>query len=584
MGIPTGPQQGGNPGRGGLPTGRTPGSQQPGQQRGLPPQNGAQRPAQPRRESGLPGIGGDQPRQPQQRPARAPSSNGDQQPRQAAPRQAPQQPTREQPPRQPVRQPVREQPQALPEAADEQFDDPFQSFDGENEDLFSDVPRGYQDEDSSGNSYDDEDPFSSADPEEEDEEEAFEPEPEPQRPAKEQKVAPAAKPRRFQGSSRAPQRSKSADEEYSEEFVDRKNLKLKPFGKDSKKRAKVGDFDQRKNLEGQRKLYRGIFIAAVVAVVGFGFYQTFWPQQTLSVAEVQNIAALQSGETGFPTTKGEGFAISFVDSLLTVDPADENSARRSAALSYFYGTGDDGGNDQAFSDAMTTVGSVRQQVVYGPVALDSTALTANAASYEVGVLLSTSDKATDAQDAQAEADSLRWVAFNVNVYYDEKNDSFAIAPNSPTLMPAPAVKAPSTVPDGEPLGESIDDYPESVKATVTGFLDGYRQSSKGNIDKILQYIGTDADESLRDGLNGRYQFATPDDPSTSIEMQVYKPEDTSGELKVLLKVDWQIPVSGESNVTLPSHYVLTLSSQGGGDYTVTKFAPYYWTEATSTDG
>jgi len=574
MGIPTGPQQGGNTGRGGLPTGRVPGSQQPGQQRGTSPQGGTQRPAQPRRESGLPGLGEDQPRQPQQRPAGAPA------PRQAPPRQSPAQAPRQQP----SRQPVREQPQALPDAADEQFDDPFESFDGENEDLFSDVPRGYQDESSSDNSYDEDDPFSSTDPDEEEEEDAFEPEPEPepQRPAKRQKPEPAAKPRRFQGNSRAPQRSKSADEEYSEEFVDRKSLKLKPFGKDSKKRARVGDFDQRKNLEGQRRIYRGVFIAAVLAVVSFGFYQTFWPQQTLSVAEVQNIAALQSGETGFPTTKGEGFAISFIDSLLTVDPADENSAKRSAALSYFYGT--DGGNDQAFSDAMATVGSVRQQVVYGPVALDSTALTANAASYEVGVLLSTSDKSTDTQDPEAEASSLRWVAFNVNVYYDEKNDSFAIAPNSPSLMPAPSVKAPSAVPAGEPLGESIDDYPESIKATVTGFLDGYRQSSKGNIDKILQYIGTDADESLRDGLNGRYQFATPDDPETSIEMQVFRPGDSNSELKVLLKVDWQIPLSGESSVTLPSHYVLTLDSQGGGDYKVTKFAPYYWTEATSTDG
>jgi len=583
MGIPTGPQQGGNAGRGGLPTGRTPGSQQPGQQRGLPPQGGAQRPAQPRREGGLPGLGEGQPRQPQQRPTAAPNGGGAQAPRQAPPRQAPAQQSPQQPPRQqPPRQPLREQSQALPDAGEKQFDDPFGGFDGDNEDLFSDVPRGYRDEPRPEASYEDDDPFSSADPDEEEEEETFEPEPEPQRPAKRQKPEAAAKPRRFQGNSRAPQRSKSADEEYSDEFVDRKNLKLKPFGKDSKKRAKVGDFDQRKNLEGQRRVYRGVFIAAVLAVVGFGFYQTFWPQQTLSVAEVQNIAALQSGETGFPTTKGEGFAISFIDSLLNVDPGDENSAKRSAALSYFYGT--DGGNDQAFSDAMATVGSVRQQVVYGPVALDSTALTANAASYEVGVLLSTSDSGTGAQDPEAEAGNLRWVAFNVNVYYDEKNDSFAIAPNSPSLMPAPAVKAPSTVPAGEPLGESIDDYPESIKATVTGFLDGYRQSSKGNIDKILQYIGTDADESLRDGLNGRYQFATPDDPETSIEMQVFRPGSTNSELKVLLKVDWQIPVGGESSVTLPSHYVLTLNSQGSGDYKVTKFAPYYWTESTSTDG
>jgi len=582
MGIPTGPQQGGNTGRGGLPTGNGQGGQNPAPQRqrpgGLPqptrPAEGSQ-PA--RRESGLPGIGSEESRPVQQRPSSAPTGNR-QQPRQQP--QAPQQPVRQQAQRPPARAPQ----QALPEAPDEQFDDPFGGFDSEQEDLFSDVPRSYTErvaDDDSG--FDDDDPFSqdaAGVDSEDDEEEIYEPEPEIR---KAPRAAPAAKPRRLSGATKAPQKAKAASEDYEEEFVDKENLKLKPFGK-PKKKAKVGDFDPRKNLEGRGRLYRGIFLTAIVVVVGFGAYQTFWPQQSLSVSEVQNIAALQSGETGFPTTRGQGFALSFMDSLLNIEPDSADESKRNAALSYFFGTDGDA-STQSFSESVNAVGNLSQQVVYGPVILDSTALTANAASYEVGLLMSTSAKGApeDDNDPATASDKLRWVAFNVNVYYDAKKDSFAIAPNSPSLLPAPAVESPSTVPEGEPLGEAKDDYSESVKAVVVGFLEGYRESTKDSTDKIFQYIGSDADKSLKDGLGGRYQFSKPDDPASSIQMEVYQPGASANELKILLTVDWQIAVDGESSVTFPSHYVMTLTSKGGGDYKVTKFAPYYWTEATNPD-
>jgi len=571
MGIPTGgPQQGRNPAGGGVPTGRPPGNQQPAQPRQRPsglPQPQQTPPARPaQREEGLPGIA---PRQPAQRPTGA------------APASRPAALPRPESAQRPTTPPQRQAP--LPPAPEESFDDPF-AFGDQDDDLFSDVPKNVYDDgalDSSGLNEDD--PFEYVPDERGDteEEDRYEPEPvaAPVAPR-----APAAKPKRLQGANRAPEPSRTASSEYAEEFVDKEELKLKPFGK-PKKKAKVGDFDPRKNMEGQRKLYRGIFIAAVLTVVGFGAYQTFWPQESLSTAEVENIASLAVGDTGFPTTRGEGFALSFSESLLNVQPGPESQAQRTAALSYFYGAN---GDSKLFDSALSTVGSVSQEVVYGPVVLDSTPLTADAASYEVAVLLNTSDTEVvnpgGSAGAEQIADSLRWVAFNVNVYYDEAKDSFAIAPNSPSLIPAPSVEPQSVVPAGEPLGTAVDDYPESVNATVVGFLSGYRESTKSNFDKILQYIGTDADESLRNGLGSRYQFATPDDPANSIDIQVFQPGESASELKVQLTVDWKITTGENSGVTFPSHYVLTLQSTGSGsDYTVTKFAPYYWTAAVNTE-
>lgn len=571
MGIPTGPQQGQGPSRGGIPTGRPPGNQQPAQPRqrpaGIPqPQNPAQPAARPANAPGSPAPQR-RPVQPQQRPVQQPQ-------RQAPPAQRP-----------PQRAP---EPEALPQVADETFEDPF-AFNGQDEDPFSDVPQGYGDQNGYGDDqFIEDDPFSPVGVDQSDDysedEDTYVPEPEPRRTAA--TASPAARPRRLQGTSRAPERGRAADEEYEEEFVDKKNLKLKPFGK-PKKKARAGDFDARKNMEGQRKLYRGIFVAAVLAIVGFGAYQTFWPQESLSYAEVEEIASVAVGDTGFPTTRGEGFALNFVDSLMNIQPGQESAARRTAALSYFFGGA---GDSKAADAAVATVGNISQSVVYGPVVLDSSPITANAAAYEIGVLLSTSDAdvpVSEGSVGDAEvAESLRWVSFNVNVYYDEAKNSFAVAPNSPSLLPAPSVAAPSVVPAGEPLGEAVDNAPESIDATVLGFIDGYRQSSKTDFSKILQYIGSNADETLRDGLASRYQFATPDDPASSVKMDVYAPGGSSdlSELKIDLTVDWQIPTGENSSVTFPSHYVLTLQNTGGsGDYTVTKFAPYYWIEAADAE-
>lgn len=601
MGIPTDPQQGRNPAGTGVPSGRAPGNRPPvqPQQRpsGIPTQQGGstpqQRPAQqqrpagarpggiPNQQGGIPRQQPSQQRPPQQRPAQQ-GGLPQQRPAGAQQQRPPQQAQRPaQQPRPAQQRPAQEQ---LPSAPEQNFNDPF----GADDDLFSDVPKVSYDEsfqDDFGFE-DDEDTFSTIPGATnfEDEEIPQRRQEAPQQPAP--RVQPAATPRRLQGSTKPPAPSRSSREEFSEDFVDRDKRKLKPFGK-PKKAAKAGDFDPRKNLEGQRKLYRGIVVAALVALVGFGAFNALVPKESVSYAEIEEIAAYAAGDTGFPTVKGEGFALNFMDSLLDISPGPEGLAKRTAALGYFYGAA---GDSKAASEALTAVGNVSQQVVYGPVALDSTPLTENAASYEIGVLLSTTEAPVEGSDPlegsaanDAMAASLRWVSFNVNVYYDEAKDSFAIAPNSPTLLPAPSVEAPSLVPAGEPLGEPVDSISESVRATVVGFLSGYRESTKENFDKILQYIGTNADESLRTGLGGQYQFATPDDPSSSVAMEVFESATTAGELKVALVVDWQIPTGENSSVTFPSHYVLTLTSTGGGDYTVTKFAPYYWTEAVAPE-
>lgn len=565
MGIPTGPQQGRIPGRGGLPTGRDSGNKPSSQQR--PRGNGI-----PRQEPQRPSFNEEElPLVENTEPLARPASSGDRsqqrRPSSAIPERVRRQNEYES---RPVSSPRENKPFAF-----------------ENEDdLFSDVPK-YQDS-FEDDIIEDDGTFESIDPEDDSYDDIEEKPVEQQKTRSSEKLVPvpAAKPRRVRGATKAPEKSSKPDDEYSDEFVDKENLKLKPFGSGKqKKKAKVGDFDTRKNIESQRKIYRGVFIGAMIAIVGTASFITFVPKENLSENEVQSIVAEYVGETGFPTKEGEGFALNFMESLLNVQPGENATTTRNTALSYFYGGQVDG---KSFDSALTTVGDVKQNIIYGPVVFDSTPITGNSASYEIGVLVKTVDAAAKDNDSTSEAkvaESLRWMAFNVNVYYDDLKQSFAIAPNSPSLIPAPPVAVPGSIPTGEPLGELVDTPPESIKATVEGFLSGYRESSKENTDKILQYIGTEANEDLRDGLDSRYQFATPNDLESSITYEVYSPNGPSdlSELKIDLTVDWQIPTSSDSAVTFPSHYVLTLENKGSGDYTVTKFAPYYWVEGTEVE-
>lgn len=562
MAIPTGrPQQGGNPAAGnrsGIPTGRPPA--QGGRPSGLPA---------PKTGGGLPTPNSEQraatPSNPQRRPPAATS-------------QGPLKRTSNGPQRPLPRRPEPELPDdsafdALPE------DDGFDEFNG-GQDPFADVPQVKNAYDSFDN-FAEEDPFKPIDDDDlyDDEEEEYEEAPKKNTPAPRAAPAPKvpeARVTRVSGNTKGPKRT-PPKEDFSDSFMDEENLKLKQFGKKKKNVAKAGDFDARKNIEGQRKIYRGVFIGAIVAIVGLGAFQTFVPADTLSQTEVQSIVATSMGDTGYPTQRAEAFATSFMDTLLNYSNNEVSRAERTANLSYFYGP--TAGTTGSLSDSSFAVsGAVLQDVVHGPVVFESKAISENSGSYAIGMLMRTSPSANDDRrpDEKAATD-LRWSVFNVNVYYDAVKDSFAIAPGSPTLLPPESVISPSEVPVAKPLGTQYDGFPTSVNSTVQGFIEGYRISTKTNWDPIRQYVGSDAAETLKTGLGGRYEFIEPTNAASSIkDMQVFMVDESADTLKIDLTLEWVAINESDSRASFPSRYVMTLEKISGDDYRVAKFSPYYW--------
>jgi len=559
--------------------------------RGLPPQNGQ------RRQGGLPPLGGQGqksagagiPRQtsgaPQSRPRATPPQR-----QQGLPSPQPQQGTnrsQQTPPQR--RQPAPRAPRApLPQDLEDELfsgitapaDDGYDPNSlGYEDDPFEPIPEDELSYDDGEDGYYEERPQGGAAPQA-----GVAPLP--------QSRQPQARRNRTSGAPVEPRQAKVEEEDYQEEFIDEENIELKPYGgkkKKASKKAKVSDFDNRKNLEGQRKLYRTIFVLAIVAIVGFGAFKTFMPVQVLTEDEVATIAAWTNGDTGFPTTRGEGFALSFVDTLVNYSEDQQSKAKRDVALQYFTG-----GSDSAFAanESFSVMGNIKQSIIYGPVVLESDALTENAGAYKIGMLLSTAPLKDPEGDGvrydELASEQLRWVAFNVNVYYDVSNDSFRIAEGSPTLLPYEEVIA-EDLPVAQSLGEPVETPPGDASSIALGFIKEYRQSSKSDTSALESYIIGD-DPTLRTGLNSKYQFSTMEDEDASVEMTFYKNEaeadaETPSQLKVEMIVQWAIPMDeeGKESVKFTSTYVLTLDYSGSG-YKVSKFAPYYWSEQVPEDG
>lgn len=344
---------------------------------------------------------------------------------------------------------------------------------------------------------------------------------------------------------------------YEENFIDEKNKKLKPFGGRDKKNIKVSEFEDRKNLVTNRKISQYIFIAACVALIGFGAFKTFVPTDSFTAEEIASISAMQNGDTGFPTQKAEGFGKSFIESYTTLS----TNGLMNDSLNYFYG----GENANRDSGQMTG-----QKILIGPVTLEANALTSTSGNFVYGVLVETYSTA----EVQASEEKLQptshWLAFNVNVLFNEATSTFTIAQDSPSLVP---YVTPSGTSDliAAGLGEEIDTV--DVGSTVIGYMEAYQASDINNHSRLDQYVTPGAAPETLSGFGGTVAFS--DTAENSVQYKVYSNDLELNELKVIVTSTWMVKgEAGEYGSIYDSQSVMTLEKQANGQYLVSKFAPY----------
>lgn len=367
--------------------------------------------------------------------------------------------------------------------------------------------------------------------------------------------------------------------------IDTKKKKLKPVG--SQKRIRVSDLDARKDLRANKFRVQTAVLVLVGGLFAFGAYNAIFPEKPHTDEEIAMIALEVTGASTFPVEGGEGFATDFMEAYLTLgdDPV------RDRVLNYYYTGSMDATSSSSGDIGVSASSTFQQEIIYGPTVYESRAVRPSSGNYVIGALVQ--DTALDSEgntiEPPIDGSNAHWVFFNVNVYYDEANNTYSITPDSPTLVSPNEAGATPDVPDAVQLGSGArnSDLEESLNSLVNGFIQGYASTTPNDYSSIEQYIVSNPPPALTQGLGGEYQVA---EGNRGVTFEAY-PDNETGEVKVRVIVQWERTATGstdedsgggqnrEATVTYTSQYVMTLVPQGGdGRYLVSNFAPEYYIE------
>lgn len=370
----------------------------------------------------------------------------------------------------------------------------------------------------------------------------------------------------------------SDPEDDPDKFINKKKLKIKPFGgKKSKQKdknyARAKDFDDRKNSLTLVRLLRLLMIVIVLGLFGMGIKNTFFPAHVYTQEDISVIAQQAIGQTGFPMNRGRAFAEQFTQAYFEFNTEDDNSGK---VLNSFYK-----GRGETAAGAIEKNGKNIQKVLVPPKVFSENAVSENIAYYYVNTLVS--DRHGNSFNSNGEQSS-KWIALAVTVYFDTDTQELSIAKDSPQIIPSYEVGDVSVQPDAEILGtgQAVPDLYDTMKPTIDGFLKAYANSSTESHAEIDQYVKAEPDPSLYAGFGGKFKI--PDETLDSSTATIYpvSESENNNEWKVDLTVTWEdiTSVDIRDNLSYKGRYVMTLEKTKDGKYFVTAFRPYVYTPKT----
>lgn len=364
-----------------------------------------------------------------------------------------------------------------------------------------------------------------------------------------------------------------------------------------------------------RKVVSWAVVGSLLLFSGLGVKTLIDPPTGMTQNDVLNLLEQTPQYTKFPMEAGQGIATDFMRAYLNVNSDEASNQVRS----YFYtgslegdpkdiGVGADSGPQVTPNRAGT--GTFSQKVLYGPTVYKATPVSKNSASYTVGAFVKSAEvtKGKDGKmtyksnTSESKQKENHWIFFNVNVFHDDATNSFSISQDSPSLVPSEDIVSQRNVPNPAPLGEQVSDSSinDSIRSTVNGFVQGYSKSTPEEHSAVDQYIVSNPDPSLTNGLGGQYKIAK----SSGVQYETFtKDTKNNSQLKVRVAVTWVQDASQnskssssdssssdsssssddsdattstskeKSQVTYTSRYVMTLDKTADNRYLVSKFAP-----------
>lgn len=359
------------------------------------------------------------------------------------------------------------------------------------------------------------------------------------------------------------------EEDEKDRFIDKKKKRLIPFGGDKSKKkslVKSSDFDERKNKLAKTKIMQFFIISVILLLFLMGLKNTFLPAHVYTDEQIKQFAAEGAGQTGFPSERGEAFVESFMESYLTVD---RTKAELLDVLGDFYGK-ERLNNNSADLLNMEWGYETKQNIIIAPKVYQVDLYTDYSAQYRVSAYVSN----TNGEVATGTESAGRWLSFAVNVYHDTKNDSLAIVPGSPTIIPAYKISNQTAIPQRLPLGNGQvnKDIQPALTPTINGFVEAFAKSSLESHESVVQYIDDKSNIELISGFGG--SVVLNGGPNEAIKKTVYDGDD--GIYRVDVTVKWidAAASQGDNRVSYEARYIMRVNSIGNGKYAVSSFVPY----------
>lgn len=400
-----------------------------------------------------------------------------------------------------------------------------------------------------------------------------------QEPAEQPKPAKKAAPPRQRRQLPADDDGKSLpsgkkDEKRPEAFIDKKEVKILPFGRKQKnkdgtvRKQLTSEFDGRNNLRKKNKLITTSVLTLLGILVASSVIQTVVPDNDLETEDVQQIVAEMTGGS-FPLDRGEAIAESFIDAYASRsgDNLDES------ILAFFY-SGERNAVTHSSETTFESSGDFSQSVVKPAKVVDKRVGNPLSASFTVMVGVSVSDDPDGIPRLTPDGDpnvELRF--FDVNVYHDPDTDAMSIAPGSPSVVPPINIADSNTVPNEQAIGTGEDnaELNAETRGTVEGFISAFMDVTPESSSAVSQYIVSDPPLSVINGFGG--EFEIDGDPQDAILTEAFFRGEHGGDEAVVRATvnmrdkstqyeDSDNKESRESYATYTSTYMVFLAREG----------------------
>lgn len=316
--------------------------------------------------------------------------------------------------------------------------------------------------------------------------------------------------------------SGTKNEKRPEAFIDKKRVKILPFGRKQKnkdgtvRKQLTSEFDGRNNLRKKNKLITTTVLVLTGVLVASSVIQTVVPDNNLEEEDVQEIVAQMTGSS-FPLDRGEALAESFIDAYTSRsgDNIDES------ILAFFY-SGEAGARTHSSEPTFESSGDFSQSVVKPAKVVDKRVGNPFSASFTVMVGVSVSDDPDGIPRTTPDGDpnvELRF--FDVNVFHDPNTDAMSIAPGSPSIVPPINIADSNTVPNEQAigLGEDNAELNAETRGTVEGFINAFMEVTPESSSAVSQYIVADPPLSVINGFGG--EFEIDGDPQDAILTEAF---------------------------------------------------------------